>query len=305
MDGAGLDWTLYWFMLPVGVAVATTAMLTGISGAALMVPVLVIGLPALGAPYALESTSLSIGAALVIQSAGFASGLHGYWRRRLIDLAIAWPFLAVAVPAAVAGAVVLAEFGRHDAAIKGAYALLMLALCPMLLLRGRRAQPAGAAATPQAAAVAGAPRSLTGRDGRTWHYAAPRPGPGGAAFTALGGFLTGLVAVGMGEVLMPQLLRRHRLPPPVAAALSVLVVIVATVTAAIVYAGSLAVTGGEVALPWHMLVWAVAGVVLGGQIGPRLHGLVPQRAMERSIATIFAAIGIAMGVIALRGAGVL
>lgn len=305
MDGAGLDWTLYWFMLPVGVAVATAAMLTGISGAALMVPVLVVGLPALGAPYALESTSLSIGSALVIQSAGFASGLYGYWRRRLIDVAISLPFLAVAVPAAAAGAVVLAEFGRHDAAIKGAYALLMLALCPMLLLRGRPARAAGAAATPMAAAVDGTPRSLTGRDGRAWQYAVPRPGPVGAALTALGGFLTGLVAVGMGEVLMPQLLRRHRLPPPVAAALSVLVVIVVTLVAVIVYAGSLALTDRVVTLPWHMLAWAIAGVVLGGQIGPRLHGLVAQRGMERSIAAIFAIVGVAMGFIALRGAGVL
>ncbi|MGE0256497.1 MAG: TSUP family transporter [Alphaproteobacteria bacterium] len=304
MDAAGLDWSLYWFMLPVGVAVATTAMLTGISGAALMVPVLVIGLPALGPAYALESTSLSVGAALIIQAAGFASGLFGYWRRRLVDVACAVPFLLFAVPAAAVGAAALAAFGQHDAAIKGAYAILMLTLCPMLLLRGRAATAVGAAVAVDATS-GGHERTLTARDGRVWHYAVPRPGAGGGALTALGGFLTGLVAVGMGEVLVPQLLRRHRLPPPVAAAVSVFVVIVATLTAALVYTASLAVAAGTVTLPWHLLVWAMAGVVLGGQLGPRLHGRVAQRTMERAIAVLFAAIGVAMAFIALRGAAVL
>ncbi|MBM3560184.1 MAG: sulfite exporter TauE/SafE family protein [Alphaproteobacteria bacterium] len=307
MDGAGLDWTLYWFMLPVCVAVATTAMLTGISGAALMVPVLVIGLPALGPAYALQTTSLSIGSALIIQSAGFASGLYGYWRRRLIDVRSALPFLVFAVPAAVAGALALGALAQYDTLIKGAYALLMLALCPLLLLRGRGqtvAMTAGSVARPEMGA-GGRLRSLTGHDGRTWHYSVPRPGASGGLLTALGGFLTGLVAVGMGEVLMPQLLRRHRLPPPVAAAMSVLIVIIVTLTAAFVYAASLASAADDLALPWHMLVWAMAGVALGGQIGPRLHGLVAQRAMERLISLLFAAIGLAMGLVALRGSGVL
>lgn len=45
-----MDWTVYWFMLPVCVVVATTAMFSGISGAALLTPFFVLGFPLTGVP---------------------------------------------------------------------------------------------------------------------------------------------------------------------------------------------------------------------------------------------------------------
>jgi uncharacterized membrane protein YfcA len=43
-----MDWTIYWFMFPVSICVATTAMLSGIGGAALFIPIFVIIFPLLG-----------------------------------------------------------------------------------------------------------------------------------------------------------------------------------------------------------------------------------------------------------------
>ena len=43
-----MDWTIYWFMFPVSICVATTAMLSGIGGAALFIPIFVIIFPILG-----------------------------------------------------------------------------------------------------------------------------------------------------------------------------------------------------------------------------------------------------------------
>ncbi len=45
-----MDWTIYWFMLPVCVAIAGVAMFSGISGAAMLIPVFLIGFPLLGVP---------------------------------------------------------------------------------------------------------------------------------------------------------------------------------------------------------------------------------------------------------------
>jgi hypothetical protein len=45
-----VDWTVYWFMLPVCVVVASVAMFSGISGAAMLTPVFLIGFPLLGVP---------------------------------------------------------------------------------------------------------------------------------------------------------------------------------------------------------------------------------------------------------------
>src|SRR5680860_697799 len=47
---APVDWIVYWFMLPVCVAIASVAMFSGISGAALLMPVFLIGFPLLGVP---------------------------------------------------------------------------------------------------------------------------------------------------------------------------------------------------------------------------------------------------------------
>jgi hypothetical protein len=43
LNVAGTDWTKYLFMFPLSIGVATTAMLTGIGGAALFTPVILLG----------------------------------------------------------------------------------------------------------------------------------------------------------------------------------------------------------------------------------------------------------------------
>jgi hypothetical protein len=45
-----VDWTVYWFMLPVCVAIAGVAMFSGISGAAMLIPVFLIGFPLFDVP---------------------------------------------------------------------------------------------------------------------------------------------------------------------------------------------------------------------------------------------------------------
>ena len=40
-----MDWGMYWFMFPSCIAIATLAMLSGISGAALLTPVMILGFP--------------------------------------------------------------------------------------------------------------------------------------------------------------------------------------------------------------------------------------------------------------------
>jgi uncharacterized membrane protein YfcA len=46
-----MDWLLYWFLFPIGIVVATAAMLSGIGGAAIFTPSFRIVLPMLGPEY--------------------------------------------------------------------------------------------------------------------------------------------------------------------------------------------------------------------------------------------------------------
>lgn len=66
-----MDFTLYWFMFPVAIVVATCAMLSGIGGAALFTPIFVLIFPLLGPEYVLASTTAAVGTALITQTFGF------------------------------------------------------------------------------------------------------------------------------------------------------------------------------------------------------------------------------------------
>lgn len=300
---AELDWVQYWFMFPVSIGIATTAMLSGIGGAALFIPIFVIIFPVLGPEYPL-TTAAAIGSALMTEVFGFSSGFVGYYRKKLIDFRSAVPFLMVSVPIAIIGAILLATLKEQEVFLKGAYALLMLVLCPIIL----RHTPPEKIAEPQsvgAAAVADdrPMRSITGRDGKTYQYRKPRLGAFGAATTSVGGFLTGLLGVGIGEVIISQLVKRNRVPVAVAAATSVFTVIVTIASASFTQVTALIAAGGVNAIPWNLVVYTVPAVIIGGQIGPRLQGTIPQRTMEKAIAILFGIIGVAMAFIVLRQLG--
>jgi len=112
--------------------------------------------------------------------------------------------------------------------------------------------------------------------------------------------MTGMVSVGMGELLMPQLVRRLEIPLPVAAATSVLVVVCVFLAAAASHVLRMLEAGGASGIPWSLLVYTVPGVVIGAQIGPRLQGRLPDVTMVRLIALFFTAIGLIMGLTVLH-----
>ncbi len=175
-----MDWTIYWFMFPVAICVASVAMLSGIGGAALFTPLLLIVFPLLGPEYPLATPAAAVGAALLTTAFGFGSGFVGYYRRRLIDFAAALPFIAVAAPAAVAGA--LLAHAVAQAWIEAVYAAPVLTLAVVLV----RERPAGGgndggsgggkdgAGRPDDANGGRPLRTIAARDGTLWRYPAPR-----------------------------------------------------------------------------------------------------------------------------------
>lgn len=283
-----MDWTIYWFMFPVSIGITTVATLCGIGGPALFIPILYIVLPLLGPEYPLQTAVAGIGAALLTQTFGFSSAFVGYYRRRLIDFASALPFIAVGVPAGILGAVIANLVDGE--VLKGCYGLLMLVLAVVLIRRrGVASSAVPDADEPSAAGW----RRIVDHRGVEYRYPVPRLGSG-AAVAAVGALLTGMVSVGLGEVLMPLLMRRNRVPLPVAAATSVLIVIVVVVASSFTLISTLIARGGLAAVPWNLVCYTIPAVIIGGQIGPRLQGRFPQARMEPAIGTLFAVIGLAM-----------
>ena len=56
--------------------------------------------------------------------------------------------------------------------------------------------------------------------------------------------------------------------------------------------------GGWTAVPWNLLVYDIPGVLIGGQIGPRLQGYVSHVTMRRAISVLFILLAIAMTFVA-------
>lgn len=292
-----MDFTLYWFMFPVSILVATTAMLSGIGGAALFTPIFLIIFPLLGPEYILLTPAAAIGVALLTETFGFSSGFVGYYRKRLIDFRSALPFIAVGVPVAIVGALLLQFMNANF--LKGAYGTLMLVLAWVMFRHHEPVKHEIDVLTAGNKAYR-PPRTITARDGTVYNYLKPRQGKG-AIVTAVGAFLTGLLSVGIGEVVMPQLSKRNRIPIPVAAATSVFTVIVVIASASFTQISAIIAAGGVNAVPWNLVAYTVPAVIIGGQIGPRLQGKVPQRTMEQAIGVLFAVIGLAMYFVTYRG----
>jgi uncharacterized membrane protein YfcA len=98
-----MDWTVYWFMFPACVLVASIATFSGISGAALLTPFFLIGFPLLGVPQI--STVQAIGTSLFLDTFGFGVGVYNYLRLRLADLRTARALVEITLPLGALGAI--------------------------------------------------------------------------------------------------------------------------------------------------------------------------------------------------------
>ncbi|MCH8863424.1 MAG: sulfite exporter TauE/SafE family protein [Proteobacteria bacterium] len=293
-----MDFTIYWFMFPISMLIAVISAVAGIGGSALAMPIFLLVFPLLGPDYVLASPAAAVGVALLTQTTAVFSGFVGYYRRGLVDFHSARPFIAVGAPLAVAG-VLMAQF-VDDNAIKAIYGALMIYLAWAMI---RHHTPAAQ----ETDLLAGGEknerelRSITATDGTIYTYPRPRQGKGAIA-TSAGAFLTGMLSVGIGEVVMPQLAKRNRMPIPVAAATSLYVVIIVSAVAAVTQITGLISAGGMLAVPWNLAIYTLPAVIIGGQIGPHLQGRISPRAMELTIGLLFAVIAAAMFTVVWQGA---
>jgi uncharacterized membrane protein YfcA len=302
----------YAFMFPVTTIVAMLCQSAGIGGAALLSPILLLIFPLLGPEYPLTSAANAIATALLTECFGFLSGLSGYWRRGLVDWNTAFAFLILSVPAALLGALIEPSLASQTTLLRGVYASLMLALSFYLFTEESPEELPDDCPIPEDDDPEFT--SQVGTDGTVYTYLRPENQQSyktrGA--TLVGAGLTGLLGVGMGEVVLPQLVRLACVPLPVAAGTSVAVVVLTALTAAIVQFGSLAnelmvnTTGQGVTLlqavgqviPWTLVQYTVPGAILGGQIAPWIinNQLVEKDTVETVVALLFGMIGVAFTV---------
>lgn len=264
-----MDFTLYWFMFPVAMCVSTFAMMTGIGGSALFIPIYVLLFPILGAQYSLDSTFQAVLVSLITMGFSFASGVGAYAIKKAINYNAALHFLMVAVPAAAVGSWLAASI--PDWILLALYSVVVFAVATAL----RKPD------TQLSAKISKSQMTF---------------------FTAVGGFSTGSVAVGIGEVTIPQLLKRG-FSPSRAAGTSVFIVFITVLVASLVSVFEMTAGNTSEQIPINILCYTIPGVLIGAQIGSRLSGMVDQRKLEVIISVLFFAISFLMLGVAISKVG--
>lgn len=228
----------YSYLFPVAVIIAVLAMSAGISGTNFWIPVYIIWL-------GIEPKT-AFWLALLTMVFGFGSGILKNLQQQTINLYIAKEYLKVTIPAAILGTL-LVPF----APVK----ILLSLFAGFILLYG-------------AYLVYG-----------YWLYRKgkmPEPEPHKKicrkrAFVA--GFLKGLIATGLGKLIMPCIIGHKKIRSPAEAVGSTVLVIFIVNIFAVLFRLTpdfLSVLAAQKNLIFNIMIWVAPGVFLGGQIGPTI-----------------------------------
>ncbi|MDJ0781202.1 MAG: sulfite exporter TauE/SafE family protein [Desulfosarcinaceae bacterium] len=241
-----------WLAFPVGILIATAASSVGIGGGILWMPFLLIVMKL--RPDAAVYTSL------LIQSVGMASGTVAYARKRQIDMRLALFLLMVAVPGLAAGGWATTRLTADHLELF----LGMLTLTTAFLFVSAH----------QEYAAAGLPR-IPIQQAKSY-----------AVVVSAMAVASGMLSVSIGEWLIPLLRSRLNLRMHTAVATSITTIFGTCLLGALIHwiLGAKSHPG--------VLLWALPGVLVGGQLGPRLMERIQERRLKEVFVFLLTLIGI-------------
>jgi hypothetical protein len=257
-------------------------MASGIGGAVFFSPIFLLWLK-------LEPT-VAIGIALITEFFGFSSGLIAYVRARLVDYRLGANLLMFSVPGAIVG--VLSADLFPGVVLKTIFAVGLIFIGLQLFLSWRQDRMKAMDELIEVEAEAGFASELTDRAGNTYRYTVCNKALG-RTFAAVGGAFLGMISVGLAELQEYHLVARCKVPSPVAVATSIFVVVITVLVASMGHVFGFIEEGGSDALDEmvNVAMFTVPGVLIGGQLGPRLQARVNPDKMKVLISWIFMGVG--------------
>lgn len=268
----------YWYVFPISILFATTAMASGVEGATFFAPLFILALKL--------PPDVAIGAALTTEVFGFASGLFAYSRKKLIDYRLGLTLLLVTVPLALIGAWASGHVQPVYLKVILGVGLFVVALS---FLRQHEKKDIDRLDKAIQAEYGGenAQTVLVTADGEEIRYTVCNRAEG-MILCGIGATFMGMVSTGLGEMNGYFLLQRCRVPSKVSVATSVFVVAISALTASAGHFVRFAQMGSDtLATVFSICLFTVPGVILGGQIGSRVASKIPQRTLEIGLAILF------------------
>lgn len=275
----------YWFMLPLSILIATIAMSSGIGGAVFFSPLLMIGLR-------LEP-GVAIGIALATELFGFSSGLLAYAKAKLIDYKLGINLLMFSVPFAILGTI----YGKQVPAdiLKTIFSVGIIFIGYQLYTSWREEEREKAEESNSKEFETKHESQLTDRTGKVYKYTICNKGMG-RMFASIGGAFLGMISVGLAELQEYHLVARCKVPTAVAVATSIFVVVITVLVASVGHFYEFIFHSSPATLSQvlNVIAYSIPGVIIGGQIGPKLQKIIPADIMKIAIAILFVAIGFFM-----------
>jgi hypothetical protein len=273
--------TEFWYLLPISIAIATIAMSSGIGGAVFFSPLFMIGL-------GLEP-KIAIGSALATELFGFSSGLYAYWKSKLIDFELGLTLLMISVPFTIIGAI----YGDlvPPILLKTIFAIGIIFIGYQLYTSWREEEREKLDAANKEEFAVNFESELTDADGNVYKYTVCNKNMG-RMYAAVGGAFLGMISVGLAELQEYHLVAKCKVPTRVAVGTSIFVVVITVFVASLGHFYEFAKEGGTVFNQvLNIIVFTIPGVIIGGQLGPKLQKVIPVDIMRVSIAILFMLVG--------------
>jgi len=248
----------YWYLFPVSIVIAILAMSAGISGANFWIPVYLIWLGI--------DPKTGFWLALLTMVFGFGSGTIKNVRQQTINWYIVKRYLRITIPAGILGTL-LVPFAPAQ--------VLIVIFASFVLIYGFSIyrycyQSEGV---------------LECHETIYW------------ARAALAGFLKGLIATGLGKLILPGILGHRKIKSPAEAVGSTVVVILIVNIVAVLFrlnptfVSVLALNAHDI---FHIMIWVAPGVFIGGQIGPAIMRRLPLLYMKVYVGVLLIFVSILM-----------
>jgi uncharacterized membrane protein YfcA len=232
-----------WLALPTGILIAAVSSTVGIGGGILWMPFLIIILKL--------RPDTAVVTSLLIQTAGMGSGTVAFWLKRQIDVRLMLFLLAVTIPGITIGALLTRMLA--PVYLELTLGLLTLSTAFIFVSASQRYGEEGKVRSNIKAA-------------RRFSF----------VFSTMA-VASGMLSVSIGEWLVPLMRSKLSLKMSVAVATSIATIFGVCILGAILHVAM----GGQADMA--ALSWAIPGVIVGGQIGPRI----AERTNDRILKEIF------------------
>jgi len=276
----------FWFMFPVSILIATTAMASGVGGATFFAPILILILRL--------PPEVAIGTGLMTQLFGFASGLYAFHRKKLIDYQLGVSLLVVTVPLALVGTWLSTRIDPNILKVLLGAGLMLIGaqfLRVPLYERVRNVEQRNLSIRLQTAS-----RRMVTAEGEEIFYDLYSYTEG-RIIAGIGGLFMGMVSTGLGELNGYYLLRRCHMPSKIAAATSVFILAVTGLFASTGHMLKFIQLGNDsLNVVFSLLLFTIPGVIIGGQVGSVVASRIPQRLLEIVLGVLLLVIGLFMSV---------